>query len=221
MSGSHSILEILENEFVAAQVDATWSAVSVQFCEIESQMKNRLMNRREVSFHDHVKLLGYLTLITNDIKGDILEIGVWKGKSLAFMRALSTPTTKIIGIDPCEIFGQFEELTHFKEGAFPEATIIHSYSSKAVEAVVSTSKSIRLLHIDGGHTSSDVWADFFIYSQLVVSGGFIVFDDYGDTEHSPEVGPAVDRLREMGLFHNFSIWGSLPPFSNSYILQRN
>lgn len=38
-----------------------------------------------------------------------------------------------------------------------------------------------------------------LYFPNVVREGFIVFDDYMDTRHSSEVGPAVDLLR-VGVF---------------------
>ena len=44
------------------------------------------MERTELSFHPYVKLLGYLCLEIDRLPGDIVEIGVWKGKSLAFVR---------------------------------------------------------------------------------------------------------------------------------------
>ncbi len=71
------------------------------------------------------------------------------------------------------------------------------------------------MHIDGGHTRRHVLLDFLLYSPSVVPGGFIVFDDYNDFQHSPEVGPAVDLLRATGFFQGFNVLGSVHGFENS------
>jgi hypothetical protein len=62
--------------------------------------------------------------------------------------------------------------------------------------------------------------DFLLYEQNVVSGGFVLFDDYRDFDYSPEVGPAVDLLRVGGLFKNYKILGNIPGFESSYLLQK-
>ena len=48
----------------------------------------------------------------------------------------------------------------------------------------------------------------------------IVFDDYGDFEHSPEVGPTVDLLRASGFFKGFNVLGRVHGFEASYVIQR-
>ena len=94
------------------EVDRVWLLITNEF-ETYSKVRNRpRMDREELSFHSDVKLLGHLCLQLEGVPGAIVEIGVWKGKSLAFMERLSKDT-KIIGIDPCEIEGQTEELNFF------------------------------------------------------------------------------------------------------------
>jgi hypothetical protein len=76
------------------------------------------------------------------------------------------------------------------------------------------------LHIDGGHLGRNVLLDFLLYAPTVISGGFVVFDDYADHQYSPEVGPAVDLLRAGGYFKDFFVMGPAPGYENSYLLQK-
>src|SRR5690606_31015500 len=142
-----------------------------------------------------------------DLPGDIVEIGVWKGKSLSLMNEVCNYGRRIIGIDPFELPNQHEEFTHYKNTIFPNATILRGYSELCAERFYSLSPQTVLLHIDGGHLGRNVLLDFLLYAPSVVPGGFVVFDDYSDFTHSPEVGPAVDLLRAAGYFRGFDILG--------------
>ena len=177
------------------------------------------MSRGELSFHDHVKLLGYICLEIYDLPGDILEIGVWKGKSLAFMQRLSPRGIKLIGVDPCSLAGQLEDLTYFHKQLLPEAEIVVGQSELSVPKVSSLSKNFKLIHIDGGHQYHNVWLDFLLYERFLVPGGYIVFDDYNDLTYSPEVGQAVNDLYRGGFFDKFNVIGAVPEFTNSFVLQ--
>ena len=215
------LAKLLNNQYARAHIDQTWSSVSRDFALADQSMNMRHMERRELSFHEFVKLLGFVCLETKRVAGDIVEIGVWKGKSLAFMSRLADPGTKLIGIDPCALQGQSAELDYFHQAVFPNCTLIKRYSEAAVEDVSRITRAIKLLHIDGGHQSENVWADFLLYERFVVPGGYVVFDDYADVAYSPEVGPAVDRLRNGGFFHGFEIIGQPPGFEHSFVLRRH
>ena len=67
------------------EVNKAWEKLSSEYENVYSQISNPTMERSELSFHEQVKLLGYLCLDLFHRPGDILEIGVWKGKSLSFM----------------------------------------------------------------------------------------------------------------------------------------
>jgi hypothetical protein len=83
------------------------------------------------------------------------------------------------------------------------------------------STQLKLLHIDGGHLEKNVIWDFLLYSPLLKTGGFLVFDDYNDSKFSPQVGPTVDLLKKHGYFKDFQIIGTTRDFPNSYVLQKN
>jgi len=63
--------------------------------------------------------------------------------------------------------------------------------------------------------------DFILYSRLLQSGGYMVFDDYGDDKHSPEVAPAINMLAENGYFSSFDVLGTVLDFKNSFVIRKN
>jgi SAM-dependent methyltransferase len=213
-------LPLLRNPDFSARVDATWDALARDFEAAYRAMPVKFMERTELTFHPYVKLLGYLALDLQGHPGDIVEIGVWKGRSLALMHRLSGPGTKAIGIDPCAMPGQERELPHFQAQVFPAADLVVDFSERAVAEVVRRTQTIKLLHIDGGHEAFNVWADFLIYERFIVPGGYIVFDDYADAVHSPGVRTAIDEMLANGLFAAFEVIGPVRDFENSFLLRR-
>jgi hypothetical protein len=79
---------------------------------------------------------------------------------------------------------------------------------------------VKLLHIDGGHSSENVWMDFLIYERFVLSGGYIVFDDYVDPDYSPAVGRTVDKMRRLGVFKNYYEVGQVLGYESSFVLHK-
>lgn len=53
---------------------------------------------------------------------------------------------------------------------------------------------IDLLFIDGDHSRKGVLQDYGYFEPLVRPGGLILFDDYADAKHSPQVRVAVDDI---------------------------
>lgn len=215
------LTEAISDSKLSAYIDAHWEQLDRDFHLIQDQIPDdQRMSRSEISFHQDTKLLGYLTLLSIDLPGDILEIGVWKGKSLAFMNRVKQNSRKVIGIDPLELHRQAAELSYYKNSIYPDGVIIPSYSEIALEKFLQISNQLSVLHIDGGHATRHVILDFLLYEKHVVPGGFVLFDDYRDFDYSPEVGPAVDLLRVGGLFKGYKILGNIAGFESSYLLQK-
>jgi hypothetical protein len=211
---------LLSDPVISADVEQVWNKVSAEFDKVNARKFHRYMERHEISFHTDVKLLGYLVRSLRELEGDVLEIGVWKGKTLTFIDHLVGVPHQTIGIDPLEVDGQVDEVAYLQKRLFPDITVIRSYSEDGVDQVVAKSQRFKLLHIDGGHFARNVWLDFLVYERFVVPGGYLVIDDYGDHEFCPEVGPTVDRLHELGLFADYEIIGQVQPFPNGYVLRR-
>ncbi|KND59492.1 hypothetical protein BVER_01361c [Candidatus Burkholderia verschuerenii] len=215
-----NLLAMIDDPSISARIDAEWDSVSRDYEAAYAAMPIKFMERTELSFHPFVKLLGYLCLDVESLSGDVVEIGVWKGKSLAFMKRFAGEETKFIGIDPFELRGQEQEMAYFHQTLLPTSQLIKGYSQFAIATALGFSKQFKILHIDGGHMRAHVWSDFLLYERFVVPGGYIVFDDYGDVQYSPEVGPAVDEIQNAGLFADYDIIGQPPGYENSYVLKK-
>ena len=200
-------------------VEQAWAEITSEFAAYADVPERPRMQREELSFHSLVKMLGHLCLELESLSGDFVEIGVWKGKSLALMSRLST-SAKVIGIDPLVFDQQKEELNYFKERIFNKAIIVPNFSEIALKEVLDLTRNFKLLHIDGGHQSKNVVLDFLLYSPFVVSGGYVVMDDYADFQFSPEVGPTVDLLIKYGFTSEFELIGQVKEFPNSFLLKK-
>lgn len=209
------------NSQLSDSISQVWKLIGQHYEQAQASLApEHAMSRTELSFHDHIRLLGYLALLLEEVPGDLVEIGVWKGKSLVLMNEVCNHQRRVIGIDPFELPNQLQEFSHYQQLLLPDASILRGYSELTAERFQALSPKVALLHIDGGHAGRNVLLDFLLYAPSVVSGGFVVFDDYGDHRHSPEVGPAVDLLRAGGYFKDFNVLGVVAGFENSYVLQR-
>jgi hypothetical protein len=212
------------NEFISSAinmqtVDESWENLSLAYIEHYNLYTGPKMARQELSFHNQIKLIAYLLMFMKDkVLGDNLEIGVWKGKSLA-LTELFSGSGITLGVDYCTFENQIEEVSYFQKRFFPRSKIITKLAELATAEVYQSTSGLKLLHIDGGHERDNVWADFIIYSQLVIPGGFVVFDDYVDPL-SPNVGPAVDELNARGFFKKYEVIGVLESFPSSFVLRK-
>ncbi|WP_230839007.1 TylF/MycF family methyltransferase, partial [Xanthomonas translucens] len=119
----------LDDPAVSDKVAQVWNLIGAHFEQAQAGLPaDQAMARRELSFHDHVRLLGYLCLLLEGIPGDLVEIGVWKGKSLVLMNEISNRQRRVIGMDPFALPNQFEEFNHYRQLLLPNAQFIRGYS---------------------------------------------------------------------------------------------
>jgi cephalosporin hydroxylase len=157
------------------------------------------------TFHHHYHILYDIANTFGEDKINYVEIGAYAGGSSCLM--LQRLNTTIISIDlgkPIPKGQVFENVINYKnnnnyykyiEG---NSQVIET-KNKVVEVlsnsrILGHSNKIHILFIDGDHSLESVVADFMMYSDLVAVGGYIVFDDYNDSIHSPDVKRAVDSL---------------------------
>ena len=84
-----------------------------------------------------------------------------------------------------------------------------STNPSTIERLRELTTNVDVLFIDGDHQYDGVIKDFNNYKDFVVKGGYIIFDDYQDYIHSPEVKKAVDDLVRGLNVLEYEIVGSL------------
>lgn len=132
-----------------------------------------------------------------DMKGDIVEIGSWQGKSTIYLgkAAESSKNGKVFAVDHFkgnpgkEAYYKVskDDLSDLKgnfirnitaAGVADHIELLNMPSDAAADVLRERESRIRLLFIDGCHTYDGVKNDFFRYNDLVQPGGLIIFDDY-------------------------------------------
>jgi len=195
----------------------------------------------ERSFHLFNHILHDIRTCLGHRKCIYLEIGSYVGASALLMLNHHYPTS-VICVDPLSL-----PSSHFGGGQSQDQTLLKnlqklsansnfqiakakSQDPQLLAALYAQKVQIDILFIDGDHRFDAVLSDFFLYSPLVNSGGFIVFDDYCDSDHSPDVRVAVDLLVEryidrdrygvIGLIPDLKLAGSPGCSGNEFVIRK-
>lgn len=164
-------------------------------------------NRSKVpgSFRDMDFLAFDRILSRQDATGDLLEIGVFLGKSAIVMGIHANGATVIAndvfdaaaGEDTANVDENAAQYAGLTRGAFldnfrahvgTEPRIVQAFSSSIRQHV--GANSLRFAHIDGGHLYDQVRDDIANVRELLNDSGIIVFDDVRAV-HTPGVAAAV------------------------------
>ena len=189
------------------------------------------------SFHLHSHILYDLRTMLNKDNAIYLEIGGWLGSSSSLM--LSHPQkTHVISVDLWDLNPNGVKLESFTSNInrfninqYPINIIQGNYSDiSTINNVKNVTNIVDILYIDGDHSFDGCFNDFVNYKDLVVSGGYIVFDDYRDYEYSAHVKHAVDYIVDSNLCSDFEVLGFLKStfdtkkkyktFNNEFILRK-
>jgi predicted O-methyltransferase YrrM len=163
------------------------------------------------TFHHHYHILyDIINLYPEEYNVKYVEIGCYAGGSACLVSQrkntnvysidLGHPISPEIAIKNVNNFNTNNNLYEYIKG--------NSQSDETLNTLKNFIDHIDVLFIDGDHTLNGVKLDFNIYSPMVKSGGYIVFDDYNDMEFSPEVKIAVDEL--LSNLEGYDIIGTLP-----------
>lgn len=122
------------------------------------------------------------------IKGDLLEIGSYHGRSTALMANCLEPGERIVLCDAFELNTDDnyidtpspENLISNIKSVNPEIEndriVIHKCLSNDLQ--LDAEDKFRFIHIDGGHSAEQVYSDLQLCSKHLLSNGIIVMDDY-------------------------------------------
>jgi predicted O-methyltransferase YrrM len=148
------------------------------------------------SFHNHYHILYD---ICDLFEGGVtyVEIGTFAGGSASLI-STHPKVNKVISIDlgmPINKSIPINNVTKFKHNDCVYDYIEgDSTNPSTIERLRKLTTNVDVLFIDGDHQYDGVIKDFNNYKDFVVKGGYIIFDDYQDYIHSPEVKKAVDDL---------------------------
>jgi cephalosporin hydroxylase len=169
------------------------------------------------TFHHHYYIL-YDIASTYPIDYEVkyVEIGCYAGGSTCLM--LQRPNTRVISIDLGTPIDENVVLTNVNKLNKLNNSYNYIKGNSQTHEMVSRLKElineIDILFIDGDHSYQGVINDFLLYEGLVKVGGYVVFDDYNDSQHSPEVKTAVDDMIPT-IVDRYEIVGTLPNIFNA------
>lgn len=140
--------------------------------------------------------------LDDDVRGDLLEIGTYHGKSAILMGYGLRDNEELL---VCDLFGAeattAEQTDHFEEGFglktfsdnysrfHAQGPIVHARSSLELRGKLS-GRMFRFIHIDGGHAEEVATYDIGTAAATFCEYGVIAIDDYR-THHTPGVGAAI------------------------------
>ncbi len=157
-------------------------------------ISNQINNQ---TFHHHYHILyDIANSYPTDYKLNYVEIGCYAGGSACLL--LQRENTNVFSIDlgnpinPDIVKQNVNKLNkHNNNYNYIKGS---SHDLKTFNKLRECVDEIDILFIDGDHSYDGVILDFEMYSKLVKSGGYIIFDDYNDYQYSPQVKPAVDNI---------------------------
>ena len=169
------------------------------------------------TFHHHYHILYDLGKEFNNQYINYVEIGCYAGGSACLM--LQRPNTNVVSIDlgyPISPDIVKRNISKFNKLGNPYTYLQgNSQTIEMVTQLTDVVGNIDILFIDGDHSYQGVINDFSLYHNLVKPGGYVIFDDYNDYEHSPEVKPAVnDLVNQISI--QYEIIGVIPNLYNAY-----
>jgi hypothetical protein len=147
--------------------------------------------------------------VLGGVTGDVLEIGVFEGRTFGLLASSRRPGERLVAIDT---FATDERRNAFignmgKIGLTQEHMKVCHMSSvdfALSEACVASEGRVRFLSLDGGHGHDDVANDLEISERVLSPEGIVAFDDFFNPWY-PEVTAA--------LFEHLAADPSLVPFA--------
>ena len=150
------------------------------------------------------------------VNGDLLEIGVWFGRSAILLGYLAcdgervhvndlfeTPPTTEAGLSEFALWGDQKVATRAEfnrnYGRFhaEPPNVLQCPSSELGFSL--ESDRFRFIHIDGSHTCEAVRGDIELARELLAKGGIVAFDDYANTQHLGVAAAVWPELATLSL----------------------
>ena len=136
------------------------------------------------------------------LRGDLFEIGVWRGRSAAVLAAYCRDDETLHLCD-LEIDGEAIRAAFESVGAAVRKAVAISAPSSELPGRLdlrAMHKSVRWMHLDGEHTGAAVYDELELAHQLVRADGLVVIDDFFSPRYPSKTTEAV-RYLEKNPFH--------------------
>lgn len=130
------------------------------------------------------------------IKGDIFEIGVFKGRSAALLSAASASDATLHLVDPYKDDGLDELLAEVAAGSAVKYWQRSSEDPEVVAELERLENTVRFFHIDGRHNAAFVRRELQLASWTIGEKGLICVDDFFSDRYPEVTLGAFDFLRE-------------------------
>jgi predicted O-methyltransferase YrrM len=181
----------------------------------ESLLKNREISEKMEgkTFHLHTHILYDIRTSMGDTQNiKYLEIGSYSGGSVSLMSSHPYPTD-CYSVDlgyPIEKETVENNVKRFKNEKSSFSYIKgNSQSYEIINHIKNNVFEVDILFIDGDHSKRGATLDYLNYSTILKKGGYLIFDDYMDSVHSPEVKYAVDDIIKTIDIEKYLIIGSI------------
>lgn len=138
---------------------------------------------------------------TSGFAGDLCEVGVWHGKSLALLALMAGPGEQAYGYDRYVLDctertrGTLQRFCGSPEAARLVTCDTATCTPDSLRAQMP--RPLRFLHVDAGHEYHEALADLQNFGALVGQTGIIAIDDYYDRKF-PGVAAAAHAYIEHG-----------------------
>jgi predicted O-methyltransferase YrrM len=162
-------------------------------------------------------ILAYQT--ATGLKGDMLEIGTFFGKSTMVLAYFLAEGERLVICDA------FEEETHDRYDARPgvqdvvdairlavpefDARVLDVHVGDSSSLSIAASQRFRFVHVDGGHSYAEARRDLELAASRLLPSGIIAVDDYAHPAW-PEVTEAVTSFLiahpELKAFADLNRW---------------
>jgi len=167
----------------------------------------------------------FILSITQRLRGDIIEIGSWQGRSTIFLAkgALLSQNGHVFAVDHFQgnpgKAGLYrvhrDDLSDLQDGFSRNVSkfdVAHNVellgmpSQMAAKKLAERNILARMLFIDGNHDYNAVSSDFAAFKSLLLPGALVVFDDYSAV--FPGVTRCVSELVDAKLLRPLFCFGN-------------
>ena len=125
------------------------------------------------------------------IAGNLLELGVWKGKAAALLALHCRPGERCLFVDPSPLLMQAKEnIDRVIPGTNCQYLQETSQGLQRRSLLTAMAGTFRWIHIDAEHTVQGVMRDLAIADRLVGDRGIVTLDDFL-TPAYPQVTQAI------------------------------